>query len=60
MRPNHARPSSRSHPEALYDVVSGTDGADCLDTYLCLAGPGYDGPTGLGTPDGVAAFTAGH
>src|SRR5487761_1412139 len=24
--------------------------------YLCTAGPGYDGPTGLGAPDGVAAF----
>ena len=25
-------------------------------TYLCGAGPGYDGPTGLGTPNGLKAF----
>ena len=25
--------------------------------YLCTAGTGYDGPTGLGTPNGLAAFT---
>ena len=25
-------------------------------TYLCNAGPGYDGPTGLGTPCGTGAF----
>ncbi len=23
---------------------------------ICLAGTGYDGPTGVGTPDGIAAF----
>jgi hypothetical protein len=32
---------------ALDDVVSGSDG-NCGD-YLCEAGPGYDGPTGLGS-----------
>jgi hypothetical protein len=26
---------------------------------LCTAGAGWDGPTGLGTPNGTAAFTAG-
>lgn len=25
--------------------------------YECTAGPGYDGPTGLGTPDGLGAFS---
>lgn len=29
----------------------------CDEQAICLAGQGYDGPTGLGTPDGVAAFT---
>jgi hypothetical protein len=24
--------------------------------YLCAAGAGYDGPTGLGTPNGTGAF----
>jgi subtilase family serine protease len=40
---------------ALYDVVSGSNGS-CGGSYLCTAGAGYDGPTGLGTPNGVAAF----
>jgi subtilase family serine protease len=39
----------------LYDVTSGTNGS-CGSTYLCKAGPGYDGPTGLGTPIGTSAF----
>ena len=40
----------------LNDVTSGADGT-CAPAYLCTAGPGYDGPTGLGTPDGITAFT---
>jgi subtilase family serine protease len=24
--------------------------------YLCTAAPGYDGPTGLGTPNGIGGF----
>ena len=32
--------------------------ASCLAKAICLAGPGYDGPTGVGTPDGIAAFQA--
>jgi hypothetical protein len=28
----------------------------CSSQLICLAGPGYDGPSGLGTPDGLAAF----
>ena len=40
---------------ALYDVTSGTNG-NCGGTYLCTAGNGYDGPTGLGTPNGDSAF----
>ena len=45
-----------STPAALNDITSGSDGS-CGGSYLCTAGPGYDGPTGLGTPNGVAAFT---
>ena len=33
--------------------------ARCTPAYLCTAGAGYDGPTGLGTPNGLAAFTTG-
>jgi Subtilase family len=28
----------------------------CSAKLICLAGPGYDGPTGIGTPNGIAAF----
>ncbi|WP_162242573.1 FG-GAP-like repeat-containing protein [Leifsonia sp. Leaf336] len=45
-------------PSALNDVTSGTNGAGCSPAQACSAGPGYDGPTGLGTPNGVAALAA--
>ncbi|MFJ5221154.1 carboxypeptidase regulatory-like domain-containing protein [Streptomyces sp. NPDC088354] len=61
-----------SAQSALNDVTTG-DNASCPDSslcnfgttphcdpaYLCAAQPGYDGPTGLGTPNGVAAFKSG-
>jgi subtilase family serine protease len=50
-----ALPYSRHQAGNLYDVTSGTNGS-CGGTYLCKAGPGYDGPTGLGTPIGTSAF----
>lgn len=42
---------------SLFDVISGSNGR-CKPSpaYLCTAGAGYDGPTGLGTPNGVSAF----
>jgi subtilase family serine protease len=43
-----------SHTPSLNDVTSGSNGS--CGTYLCTAGPGYDGPTGLGTPNGVGGF----
>ncbi|HEY0412095.1 MAG TPA: hypothetical protein VGD66_03005 [Allosphingosinicella sp.] len=39
----------------LNDVTSGTNGT-CGGTYFCTAGVGYDGPTGLGTPNGTGPF----
>jgi N-acetylneuraminic acid mutarotase len=42
----------------LHDVTTGDNGT-CTPSYLCTAGAGYDGPTGLGTPDGLAAFRSG-
>ncbi|NUP46130.1 MAG: hypothetical protein HOW97_02270 [Catenulispora sp.] len=47
-----------AHTGNLYDVTSGNNGS-CSPSYFCTAATGYDGPTGLGTPDGVAAFTSG-
>ena len=43
---------------SLHDVTSGSNGA-CGGSYLCTALAGYDGPTGLGTPNGVDAFGPG-
>jgi subtilase family serine protease len=44
-----------AHTSDLNDVTIGSNGL-CINLYLCTAGTGYDGPTGLGTPNGVAAF----
>jgi subtilase family serine protease len=44
-----------SHTTSLFDVTSGSNGS-CSPSYLCTAGAGYDGPTGLGTPNGTGAF----
>jgi hypothetical protein len=44
-----------AHAADLFDVTTGNNGS-CSNTYLCTAGPGYDGPTGLGTPCGAGAF----
>lgn len=51
----NAASSLYSDPSGLFDVTSGSNGS-CSVSYLCNSGPGYDGPTGLGTPNGVGAF----
>ena len=43
-----------AHTADLFDVTRWANGF-CGD-YLCRAVPGYDGPTGLGTPNGTGAF----
>lgn len=50
-------PASYTYSQAssLFDVSSGSNGS-CGGSYLCTVGPGYDGPTGLGTPNGTGAF----
>jgi subtilase family serine protease len=45
-----------SHTTSLFDVVGGSNARRCNPTYLCTAVAGYDGPTGLGTPNGSGAF----
>jgi subtilase family serine protease len=46
-----------SHSAALFDITSGTNAPpSCGGTYFCVSGKGYDGPTGLGTPNGDTAF----
>lgn len=44
-----------SHTSSLNDITSGSNGS-CGGTPLCTAGPGWDGPTGLGSPNGTGAF----
>ncbi|WP_323748142.1 hypothetical protein [Catenulispora rubra] len=46
------------HTANFYDVTSGNDGS-CSPSYLCTAGVGYDGPTGIGTPDGITGLQTG-
>jgi hypothetical protein len=41
--------------EGLNDVTGGSTGT-CDGDYLCTAVPGYDAPTGNGTPNGLSAF----
>jgi subtilase family serine protease len=43
------------HTSSLFDVTAGSNGT-CSPAYLCTAGAGFDGPTGLGTPNGVGGF----
>jgi hypothetical protein len=43
------------HTSSLNDVISGSNGS-CSVAYLCNAGTGFDGPTGLGTPNGISGF----
>lgn len=50
-----------AHASRLYDITKGTSvtppfGDRCGGDYLCNAKPGYDGPTGNGTPHGTGAF----
>jgi subtilase family serine protease len=44
-----------THSGSLNDVTSGSNGT-CSPSQLCTARVGWDGPTGLGTPNGVGAF----
>jgi hypothetical protein len=46
---------AQSDPGALHHVTTGADSPSC-HSVLCRAGRGWNGPTGLGTPDGLAAF----
>ncbi len=48
------------HSSRLFDVTSGVNGmCESFRQYLCHGKLHYDGPTGLGTPNGTGAFTDG-
>jgi hypothetical protein len=50
------------HRAGFFDITRGNNvliggvAAVCGGDYLCQAKKGYDAPTGLGTPDGIAGF----
>jgi subtilase family serine protease len=44
-----------AHADRLFDITSGSNG-QCSPPQWCNARPGWDGPTGLGTPNGTGAF----
>jgi subtilase family serine protease len=48
-------PYTHSSPSNFFDVTSGSNGT-CPTTQWCNAGTGWDGPTGLGTPNGTGGF----
>ncbi|MEU3614365.1 S53 family peptidase [Streptomyces sp. NPDC006872] len=51
-------PYAAAGTSALNDVTSGSNGTcSSSASYLCTAKSGYDGPTGVGTPEGTDAFT---
>ncbi|HEX4791539.1 MAG TPA: putative Ig domain-containing protein, partial [Actinospica sp.] len=47
-----------THTANFYDVTSGNDGS-CSPAFLCTAETGYDGPTGIGTPNGITGLETG-
>ncbi|MFC1430964.1 hypothetical protein ACEZDB_09880 [Streptacidiphilus sp. N1-3] len=47
-----------NHTGSFNDVTSGSNGS-CSVSYFCNAGPGYDGPTGWGSPNGTSGFGSG-
>ena len=49
----------KGHSADLYPATGGTNGwCETFRAYLCHGEPGYDAPTGLGTPDGITAFAS--
>ncbi|MEV4258893.1 hypothetical protein AB0J52_37525, partial [Spirillospora sp. NPDC049652] len=44
-----------SHAKYMFDITSGANGI-CGGGYLCTAGVDYDGPSGMGAPNGTGAF----
>lgn len=44
-----------ANPGAFNAIVAGSNGS-CSPAYLCNAGPGYTGPGGLGSPNGVGGL----
>jgi hypothetical protein len=44
------------NPQGLSGCTTLEEQTSCSSNAICLAGPGYDGPSGVGTPNGIGAF----
>jgi subtilase family serine protease len=51
----HTAAPANSASAALFDVAGGANGT-CAALLACTAATGWDGPTGLGSPSGIAGF----
>jgi subtilase family serine protease len=52
---SNSTPYTQGTSSNLHDITSGSNGS-CPTTQWCNARVGWDGPTGLGTPNGTGAF----
>jgi len=50
----NAVPYANTTSSNIHDIIGGSNGR--CRTALCTAVKGFDGPTGLGTPNGIGAF----
>jgi len=58
---NHVDPqaiydNAAADPASFVDITSGSNGS--CGNKLCDAGPGWDGPSGIGTPAGIAGLSS--
>ena len=53
--PDYPASYTWAHPGNLNDITTGSNGT-CSTSIWCTAGAGWDGPTGLGTPNGTGGF----
>jgi hypothetical protein len=44
------------HKTGVSSCTAGEEAQSCATQLICLAGAGYDGPSGVGTPNGIGAF----
>jgi hypothetical protein len=58
---NTDRAAPYEHPDQFNDVTTGRNTPSKTATcgIACFAGAGWDGPTGLGTPNGIGGFAPG-
>jgi hypothetical protein len=54
---SNVTPYTNGNTSNLHDIISGSNSKrKCPQTQWCSARTGWDGPTGVGTPNGTGAF----